>query len=131
MHRRRRTPLNLRKSDGIKPSKAPNVIDPAIYARAASDELTSVQKLFTTKTVFPSSAGICVHLATLFERLTALCNDVGLLAEECDPRDTRMLGNFPQAFSHVALINTALDLAHALGDRSEKRPTATPEGSRK
>jgi GH15 family glucan-1,4-alpha-glucosidase len=46
----------------------------------------------------------------LFERLLGLCNDVGLLAEEYDPRTRRQLGNFPQAFSHLALINTALNL---------------------
>ncbi|HEX5751260.1 MAG TPA: glycoside hydrolase family 15 protein [Archangium sp.] len=46
----------------------------------------------------------------LFERLLSLCNDVGLLAEEYDPRTKRQLGNFPQAFSHVALINTAQNL---------------------
>jgi GH15 family glucan-1,4-alpha-glucosidase len=50
----------------------------------------------------------------LFERLIGLCNDVGLLAEEYDPRARRMLGNFPQAFSHVALVNTALRLTQAL-----------------
>ena len=43
----------------------------------------------------------------LFERLLALRNDVGLLAEEYDPRARRQLGNFPQAFSHLALVNTA------------------------
>ena len=43
----------------------------------------------------------------LFERLLALSNDVGLLAEEYDPRAKRMLGNFPQALTHMALINTA------------------------
>ncbi|SEF14786.1 Glucoamylase (glucan-1,4-alpha-glucosidase), GH15 family [Rhizobiales bacterium GAS191] len=52
----------------------------------------------------------------LFERLASLCNDVGLLAEEYDPRAKRMLGNFPQAFSHVALINTGLRLAQARGN---------------
>jgi GH15 family glucan-1,4-alpha-glucosidase len=46
----------------------------------------------------------------LFERLMALRNDVGLLSEEHDPAANRMLGNFPQAFSHVGLINTALRL---------------------
>lgn len=51
----------------------------------------------------------------LFERLLGLCNDVGLLAEEYDPRTGRMLGNFPQAFSHVGLINTALNLSRAEG----------------
>jgi GH15 family glucan-1,4-alpha-glucosidase len=46
----------------------------------------------------------------LFNRLKGHANDVGLLAEEYDPVQKRMLGNFPQAFSHVALINTALNL---------------------
>jgi GH15 family glucan-1,4-alpha-glucosidase len=46
----------------------------------------------------------------LFERLLALANDVGLLAEEYDPRVKRQVGNFPQAFSHLALIDTALNL---------------------
>ena len=49
-------------------------------------------------------------LRELFERLLALRNDVGLLAEEYDPHSRRQLGNFPQAFSHVGLINTALNL---------------------
>jgi GH15 family glucan-1,4-alpha-glucosidase len=47
----------------------------------------------------------------LFSRLVELGNDVGLLAEEYDPRDGRMLGNFPQAFTHLALVNTAFNLA--------------------
>jgi GH15 family glucan-1,4-alpha-glucosidase len=47
----------------------------------------------------------------LFERLLALRNDVGLLAEEYDPAARHLLGNFPQAFSHVGLINTAFSLA--------------------
>jgi len=46
----------------------------------------------------------------LFERLVALCNDVGLLAEEYDPHTCRQLGNFPQAFSHIGLVGTALAL---------------------
>jgi GH15 family glucan-1,4-alpha-glucosidase len=50
----------------------------------------------------------------LFERLAGLCNDVGLLAEEYDPQDCCMLGNFPQAFSHVAMVNAAFNLHHAL-----------------
>jgi GH15 family glucan-1,4-alpha-glucosidase len=56
----------------------------------------------------------------LFERLLALRNDVGLLAEEYDPKKRRMLGNFPQAFSHVALINTARNLSRP-GGPSEHR----------
>src|SRR6185295_9169105 len=46
----------------------------------------------------------------LFERVAALANDVGLLAEQCDPSAGRFLGNFPQAFSHVGLVNTAMNL---------------------
>jgi GH15 family glucan-1,4-alpha-glucosidase len=46
----------------------------------------------------------------LFDRLCALTNDVGLLAEEYDPVNRRLLGNFPQAFSHVGLVNTAMNL---------------------
>ena len=48
----------------------------------------------------------------LFERLLALRNDVGLLAEEYDPRLKRQCGNFPQAFSHIALVDTAFNLGH-------------------
>ncbi|MEV7276287.1 glycoside hydrolase family 15 protein [Streptomyces sp. NPDC093111] len=47
----------------------------------------------------------------LFERLIGLCSDVGLLAEEYDPATGRQLGNFPQAFSHIGLVGTALALA--------------------
>jgi GH15 family glucan-1,4-alpha-glucosidase len=46
----------------------------------------------------------------LFERLLGLRNDVGLLSEQYDPASRRLLGNFPQAFSHVGLINTAFNL---------------------
>ncbi|WP_145128316.1 glycoside hydrolase family 15 protein [Pseudomonas sp. URMO17WK12:I11] len=49
----------------------------------------------------------------LYQRLTDLCNDVGLLAEQYDPVGKRMLGNFPQAFSHIGIINTALNLHRA------------------
>ena len=51
----------------------------------------------------------------LFDRLLAYRNDVGLLAEEYDPVAKRQLGNFPQAFSHLALINTATGLAGRRG----------------
>ena len=60
----------------------------------------------------------------LYERLAGLCNDVGLLAEEFDPATGRMLGNFPQAFSHIGLINTALNLARQTGPAEERAETA-------
>ncbi len=53
----------------------------------------------------------------LLERLLGLCNDVGLLAEEYDPRSKRMLGNFPQGYSHVALVNAALRLHGRMGEK--------------
>jgi GH15 family glucan-1,4-alpha-glucosidase len=56
----------------------------------------------------------------LFPRLLARCNDVGLLAEEFDPLTGRMLGNFPQAYSHVGLIHCALSLSRRKGP-AEKR----------
>jgi GH15 family glucan-1,4-alpha-glucosidase len=56
----------------------------------------------------------------LFERLLALRNDVGLLAEEYDPAARRQLGNFPQAFSHLALINTARNLV-SMGGPAQQR----------
>jgi GH15 family glucan-1,4-alpha-glucosidase len=46
----------------------------------------------------------------VFERLLCLCNDLGLISEEYDPQKQRLVGNFPQAFTHVGLINTALNL---------------------
>jgi GH15 family glucan-1,4-alpha-glucosidase len=59
----------------------------------------------------------------LFQRLLELRNDVGLLSEEYDPATGRLVGNFPQAFSHIALVNTANNLASAtkpLEQRSEQ-----------
>jgi GH15 family glucan-1,4-alpha-glucosidase len=53
----------------------------------------------------------------LFERLLSLRNDVGLLSEEYDPKECRQLGNFPQAFSHLALVNSAHNLSASLETR--------------
>jgi GH15 family glucan-1,4-alpha-glucosidase len=62
----------------------------------------------------------------LFGRLVALGNDVGLLAEEYDPRVKRLTGNFPQAFSHVALVGSAFNLAgRAVASPSEQRGATT------
>jgi GH15 family glucan-1,4-alpha-glucosidase len=58
---------------------------------------------------------------SLFERLLAICNDVGLLGEQFDAHEKRMLGNIPQAFSHVALIASAVALETAGRGRSVTR----------
>ncbi|MFL9962720.1 glycoside hydrolase family 15 protein [Paraburkholderia sediminicola] len=77
----------------------------------------------------------------MYERLLALCNDVGLLAEEYDPLEKRLVGNFPQAFSHVALVHTGLNLmkheqemaqatghpAHNGSGSAELKAEATPD----
>jgi GH15 family glucan-1,4-alpha-glucosidase len=72
----------------------------------------------------------CLHLIgrpdearEMFERLLRLRNDLGLLSEEYDPRAQRQLGNFPQAFSHVALVNTARILSR------NADPTTHPNGA--
>jgi GH15 family glucan-1,4-alpha-glucosidase len=57
----------------------------------------------------------------LFERLINMRNDVGLMAEEYDPATKRHLGNFPQAFSHVALINTASNLSQPQGPAKDRQ----------
>jgi hypothetical protein len=51
----------------------------------------------------------------MFERLLDIRNDVGLLSEEYDPIEKRQVGNFPQAFSHVGLVNTAFNLSSRSG----------------
>jgi GH15 family glucan-1,4-alpha-glucosidase len=66
----------------------------------------------------------------LFDRLLALRNDVGLLSEEYEPRTGRLVGNFPQAFSHLALVNTASNLSHykkPAEQRSEARVDDKPD----
>jgi GH15 family glucan-1,4-alpha-glucosidase len=60
----------------------------------------------------------------LFERVLALRNDVGLLSEEYDVRARRLLGNFPQAFSHVSLVNSARNLTHAEGPAADRHKQA-------
>ena len=74
----------------------------------------------------------CLHLIgrgddarALFERLLAVRNDLGLLSEEYDPVAGRLVGNFPQAFSHVSLVNTAFRLSGHAGP-SDQAPEGGP-----
>ncbi|HZD86579.1 MAG TPA: glycoside hydrolase family 15 protein [Gaiellaceae bacterium] len=57
----------------------------------------------------------------LFERLAGLANDLGLLSEEYDPKAGRLLGNFPQAFTHLALVNSAFNVAPHLPSPMHRR----------
>ncbi len=72
----------------------------------------------------------------LFERLLTLRNDLGLLSEQYEPHSKRLVGNFPQAFSHLALVNTASNLSHyrkPAEQRSDRPMAANPvtEGAQK
>jgi GH15 family glucan-1,4-alpha-glucosidase len=62
----------------------------------------------------------------LFERLLDVRNDLGLLAEEYDPSAGRLLGNFPQAFSHVGLVNTAFNLVQTHGPAQQRADRSGP-----
>jgi GH15 family glucan-1,4-alpha-glucosidase len=66
----------------------------------------------------------------LFERLLGLRNDVGLLSEEYDPAARQMLGNFPQAFSHLALVNTAFNLTAHPSRPAQHRVDGAAAGTR-
>ena len=59
-------------------------------------------------------AGQVDRATVVFERAVAFANDVGLLAEEVDPETGALLGNFPQAFSHIGLVNAAWEISEAI-----------------
>jgi GH15 family glucan-1,4-alpha-glucosidase len=87
------------------------------YDTAASDDgLPPGEGAFLPSSFWLADAyvltGRTADAERLFERLIGLCNDVGLLAEEYDVGAQRQLGNFPQAFSHIALVNTAYNVGH-------------------
>lgn len=65
----------------------------------------------------------------MFERLLSLRNDVGLLAEEYDPISRRQLGNFPQAFSHVAIVGSAVTLCPVTKGMVEARTQIEPDAA--
>jgi GH15 family glucan-1,4-alpha-glucosidase len=71
-------------------------------------------------------AGRYQEARALFERLLALANDLGLLSEEYDVDARRLVGNFPQAFSHVGLVNTARNLARAHGPAESRKESRGP-----
>ncbi len=99
---------------------APDASDPSGSPEASSDRTAGVDGLppgegaFLLTTFWLVDCYVLLgrrdDAEALFERLLSLRNDVGLLSEEWDVADSRMLGNFPQAFSHVGLLNAAYEL---------------------
>jgi alpha,alpha-trehalase len=88
-----------------------------VYRYLSRDSLAGEEGTFLLCTFWLAQAQALagdVEAATVtFERAAAAINDVGLLAEEIDPRSGEMIGNFPQAFSHIGLINAAWAIAQA------------------
>jgi GH15 family glucan-1,4-alpha-glucosidase len=82
---------------------------------AASDGLPAGEGVFLACSFWLADAYLMLgrrdDAVRLFERLLALRNDLGLLSEQYEPRTKRLVGNFPQAFSHLALVNTASNLS--------------------
>src|SRR6266545_4890015 len=76
-------------------------------------------------------AGEVDQARATFETAIAFANDVGLLAEEVDPASGELLGNFPQAFSHIGLINAAWAIAHAERHGQSDAPAADPGALRR
>jgi GH15 family glucan-1,4-alpha-glucosidase len=72
-----------------------------------------------------AQAGEVARAEALFDRLAGYANDLGLLAEEIDPGSGELLGNFPQAFSHVGLINAAWDIDRARGQTADRAGAGT------
>jgi len=107
------------------------LLDDGLVLRYLADETGSVDGLHGREGAFlPCSfwlvdnyalAGRVDEATALFERLVGLVNDVGLLSEEYDVRAGRQVGNFPQAFSHVALVCSAHLLAEAKGHSGTRR----------
>jgi GH15 family glucan-1,4-alpha-glucosidase len=85
--------------------------------RSASDGLPAGEGAFLACSFWLVDAYVLLRrfddARRLFERLLSLRNDVGLLSEEYDPAAKRLVGNFPQAFSHIALVNSAHNLTGA------------------
>ncbi len=116
------------------------VHDGLVYRYAHDEDVASVDGLPAGEGAFlPCTFWLADNLAlqgrddeaeAIFQHLLDLRSDLGLLAEEWDPVARRLLGNFPQAFTHVALVNTAfnLDRTEARAPMQQRAPEETPTG---
>jgi len=88
-----------------------------VYRYLASDGLEGEEGTFLLCTFWlaqaQAMAGEVKQARATFEQAIAYANDVGLLAEEVDPTSNELLGNFPQAFSHIGLVNAAWAISQA------------------
>jgi GH15 family glucan-1,4-alpha-glucosidase len=88
-----------------------------VYRYLAHDGLEGEEGTFLLCTFWlaqaQAMAGELDRARKTFERAIAFCNDLGLLAEEVDPASGELLGNFPQAFSHIGLVNAAWAISEA------------------
>jgi alpha,alpha-trehalase len=110
-----RMPSTIRPSRSGSPTSA--ALSTATAPRKASDGLAGDEGTFLLCTFWLAEAlalaGQVDRPRAVFERAAAYVNDVGLLAEEIDPDTGELLGNFPQAFSHIGLVNAAWAIAQA------------------
>jgi GH15 family glucan-1,4-alpha-glucosidase len=105
-----------------------------VYRYLAHDGLSGEEGTFLLCTFWLAQAwamaGEVTRAREVFERAIAFVNDVGLLAEEVDPATGQLLGNFPQAFSHIGLVNAAWAITEAeRGASGTGRPSETSNGT--
>ncbi len=103
-----------------------------VYRYLGHDGLSGEEGTFLLCTFWLAQAqalaGDAEAATTTFERALAAINDVGLLAEEVDPRSGEMIGNFPQAFSHIGLVNAAWAITQARQETGRTQAPATGPG---
>jgi alpha,alpha-trehalase len=97
-----------------------------VYRYLAADGLEGEEGTFLLCTFWLAQAqalaGEVEEAKATFERAIAYANDVGLLAEEVDPGGGEMIGNYPQAFSHIGLVNAAWAITQAEQDARRRQP---------
>jgi alpha,alpha-trehalase len=102
-----------------------------VYRYRTSDGMAGGEGTFTLCTFWLVEAlalgGRLDEAHELFERVVGYANDLGLLAEEINPDTAEQLGNFPQGFSHMALIGAAVNLAKAAGHGPEQQAETESE----
>jgi GH15 family glucan-1,4-alpha-glucosidase len=106
-----------------------------VYRYHADDGLSGGEGVFITCTFWLIDAlalgGKLDEAHDLFERVSDYANDMGLLSEELDPSGGKLLGNFPQGFTHMALINAAINLAKATKHGAEEQAETEAERARR